>query len=206
MEFIPLIMFAAFVVWVISILKRKQIDLSCVPSEFVVIDTETTGLDPMKHEIIEIGAIKVHKDSSNHDTFQALIKPTKKITPKITSINGITNEMVDKDGIQLKDALEGLRQFIDGFPVVAYNADFDKMFINVAAERAGMKQIIKKPTCALKLARKAWHGLNSYKLTELARMTGQDTDGMHRALSDCRMTAIVYMAALPIVKAKYGGR
>ena len=59
--------------------RGKKADLSMLPKQFVVFDLETTGLDPLKHEIIEIGAVKVNRDSDNHTTFQALIKPVKKV-------------------------------------------------------------------------------------------------------------------------------
>jgi len=191
---------------VISKRTGEPVSLDDIPEIFVVIDIETTGLSPFEDEIIEIGAIRVHKDSDQHQTYQALIKPTKKITPEITEINAITNEMVEKDGIPLKDALEGLQQFIGDLHVIAYNLDFDKEFINIAAERLGMNKIIKRGRCMLKIARKAWPGLKSYKLTEVARMLGHSTEGMHRALADCLATAYVYMAGAPRVKAKYRGR
>lgn len=177
-----------------------------IHDQFVVIDVETTGLSAFEDEIIEIGALKVNKDSDQHQTFQTLIKPTKKITQKITDINGITNEMVEKDGVALNEALEALKQFIGDLPVVAYNIDFDKEFINIAAERLGMKKIIKRGRCALKIARKAFPGLKSYKLSYLAEVAGYKTQGMHRALADCQMTAVVYMSGAPRVKAIYRGR
>jgi DNA polymerase-3 subunit epsilon len=75
--------------------KPKKIDLSILPEQFVVVDFETTGLDADKHEIIEIGAVRVNRDSNMHKTFSALIKPKNKVPKKIAEMTGITNEMLE---------------------------------------------------------------------------------------------------------------
>jgi DNA polymerase III epsilon subunit-like protein len=171
--------------------------------EFVVFDVETTGLDPYNDEIVEIGAIKVDVDKDKQQTYQAFVKTEKRIPDKVIAIHGITNEMVEKEGIPLRNALEELREFIGDLPVVAYNLDFDKSFINNSAERLGMKKIIKYGTCALKKARSTWKGLSSYKLTDLAKRGGQAVDGMHRSLADCKATLTVYLSAVSETKEKY---
>ena len=175
------------------------------PETFVVVDVETTGLDSFKDKIIEIGAIKVHKGQDTQETYQVLVKIDKKIPQKATEINGITDEMLQKDGIPIEDALKGFKDFIGNLPTVAYNADFDKDFINNAAERIGMKNIIKRPTCALKLARRAYPGLKSYKQAEIVRIAGFDIQGLHRSLADCKATALIYVNAVQRVKDRVRG-
>ena len=61
--------------------------------EFCVFDTETTGLDPGCEYLTEIGAVLV-RDGQVVDEFDTFVKPPKPITPKITELTGITNEMV----------------------------------------------------------------------------------------------------------------
>lgn len=179
--------------------------LDAVPDTFVVFDVETTGLDPQNDEIIEIGAIKARKSQTEQQTYTTLVKPTKPIPQKITDLTGITNEMVEKDGIPLENALEEFREFIGTEKLVAFNKDFDKDFINFAAEKMGKKKIVKHVTCAYRKAKAAWYGLKSYKLADLAKLGGLSDDGTHRALADCKRTLIVYIHAAQKVKNQYRG-
>jgi DNA polymerase III epsilon subunit family exonuclease len=190
----------AVIIYFISI-KRKsnqesQADLSILPERFVVFDFETTGLNPDTHEIIEIGAIRVNRDSDNHDTFQALVKPTKKIPKKITEITGITQDLVEKEGEPLEALLPQFLEFIGGFPLVSYNAEFDMAFLAAAISKTQSDKQINNPvSCALKMARRAWPGLKSYRLPDLAKIGKLPDEDNHRALGDCKRTMIVYTSA-----------
>jgi DNA polymerase III epsilon subunit family exonuclease len=174
--------------------RRKEPDLSMLPNQFVVLDIETTGLDPLRHEIIEIGAVKVNRDSNNHPTYQALIKPSERISKKITQITGITQNMIDKDGEDIESVLKEFIGFIGDLRLVAYNAKFDMAFLRTAAKKYSLK-INNPSSCALKMARRAWPGLKSYRLTDLANKGGLSTKGSHRALKDCELTITVYTSA-----------
>lgn len=178
-------------------------DLSHLPPEFVVFDLETTGLDPERHEIIEFGAIRIIRDSKEHPYYSALVKPSRKIPAKITQLTGITQSMVDDEGVPLEEALAGFMDFIGDTPLVAYNAPFDKGFIDAALSRAGHKKRLRRPTCALKLARRAWRGLPSYKLTALAERFGLDASDSHRAIGDCKRTVAVYIAGSVEIHERY---
>lgn len=175
-------------------LRRRKVDLSLLPEQFVILDLETTGLSPIKHEIIEIGAVKVNRDSDNHITFQALIRPSKTIPKKITQITSITQEMIDKEGENIDSVISEFIEFIGDLPLVAYNAEFDMSFLRNTANKSGVS--INNPTsCALKMARRAWPGLKSYKLDDLAKIVGLSSKGTHRALKDCELTMTVYSSA-----------
>lgn len=172
-------------------------ELAVLPEQFVVFDLETTGLKPDLHEIIEIGAIRVNRDSDNHDTFQSLVKPTKKIPKRITEITGITQAMVDKDGEDLEVILPQFLDFIGDLPLVTYNADFDMSFLKAAIDKTQARKgpLKNRVSCALKMARRAWPGLKSYKLPDLAKKGNLSDEGEHRALGDCKRATIVYAAA-----------
>lgn len=94
---------------------------------YIAYDLETTGLNAETSEIIEIGAVKIEYHQIV-DTFQELIKPKKKIPPRITEITGITNEMVENCR-SIEEVLPDFLKFIEKYPMVAHNANFDYSFI-----------------------------------------------------------------------------
>jgi DNA polymerase III subunit epsilon len=172
----------------------STVDFSMLPQQFVVLDLETTGLDPIKHEIIEFGAIKVNLGSDTHPTFQTFVKPERKVPKRITEITGITQAMVDAEGRPLAAALTEFMEFIQDLPVVTFNAEFDMGFLQNAARRNGFA-ISNRYTCALKLVRRAWPGLPSYRLADLAKMGNLADDDTHRALGDCRRAVTVFTSS-----------
>jgi DNA polymerase III epsilon subunit family exonuclease len=176
--------------------RKRNSDLSVLPERFVVFDLETTGLKPEVHEIIEIGAIRVYRDSDNHDTFQALIRPRKKIPKKITEITSITQDMVEKEGNSLEIALPQFLEFVGDLPLVSFNAEFDMAFLITAISKVQLgASVNNRVSCALKMARRAWPGRKSYRLTDLAKDGGLSLDDTHRALGDCKRAMIIYTAA-----------
>jgi DNA polymerase III subunit epsilon len=103
-----------------------------VPGEklAVIVDTETTGLDPTRDEVIEIGmvALSYSEDGRIGDvvgTFNALREPSVPITPEITRLTGITPDMVTGQTIDL-DAVEAFLQ--PAHLIIAHNARFDRPF------------------------------------------------------------------------------
>jgi DNA polymerase III epsilon subunit family exonuclease len=149
-------------------------------------------LDSEKHEIIEIGAVRVNRDSTMHTTFTALVKPEKKLSNKITEITGITHEMLEREGEKLNDVISEFLHFVGNSRLVFFNAPFDHAFLSKATKSMGV-QINNPISCALDMSRRAWPGLKSYKLSHLAKSL--DTTGNHRALKDCELTISVYAAA-----------
>lgn len=168
--------------------------LEVLPERFVVFDLETTGLDVKKNEIIEIGAIRVNRDSTVHDTFQALVKPANRIPKKIEGFTGITQAMLDADGEPVASALRGFHDFIGDLPLVCFNAEFDMAFLAAAGHKHGIA-FANHVSCALIMSRRAWPGRKSYRLADLAKDGKLSGDGTHRALTDCRRALIVYAAA-----------
>jgi DNA polymerase III epsilon subunit family exonuclease len=182
-----------------------SVDFSSVPERFVAFDLETTGLDPLRHEIIEIGAIRFTRGSENHDTFQTLVKPKKRIPKRITQINGISQDMVNQEGEPLQQALAGFVEFIGDLPLVSFNAEFDMGFLLNAAAQHNM--IIKNEvSCSLKMARRAWPGLNSYRLSDLAKGANLSDEGTHRALGDSLRALQIYIYAASSLTGKNTGQ
>jgi DNA polymerase III epsilon subunit family exonuclease len=159
-----------------------------------MLDLETTGLSPRTDEIIEFGAIKVSLDSNTHPSFHTLVKASRKLPRKIVEITGITQEMVDADGIELNDALKQFISFVGDLPIVTYNAEFDMGFIHNAAKRCGIC-VENKYACALKRARRAWPGLPSYRLAYISELMSLSDGDQHRALADCQRAVNVFLVS-----------
>lgn len=169
-----------------------------LPPTFVVVDLETTGLDALRHEIIEIGAIRAHRGSTQHEAFQAIVRPQRKIPKKITSLTGITQKLVDAEGHELGEILKDFADFVGNHPLVTFNAEFDMAFLKEAAKRHNI-DLPTNACCALKMARKAWPGRSSYKLVDLAKDGNLSIEGTHRAIGDCERALIVYCAAASVL-------
>ena len=96
-------------------------------NEFVVFDTETTGLAPSKERIIELAAIRF-VDGSPTEIFETYINPGKPIPPEATAINHITDEMV-ADAPTISQILPAFEAFVGRSPLVAHNLAFDLKFM-----------------------------------------------------------------------------
>ncbi len=79
---------------------------SGLPREFVVLDLETNGLDPVMDEIIEVGAIRTNHETGGRTPFQSLVKPQQRAPRQITEMTGILQAMVESEGRNLPEVLE----------------------------------------------------------------------------------------------------
>src|SRR3546814_19684602 len=87
-----LIVFAAIGYWLYSRSRTGDahtIDISHLPEQFVVFDLETTGLDASKHQIIQIGAIRVNSNSNRHEQYQRLITDNRNPPTQIVELTVI---------------------------------------------------------------------------------------------------------------------
>ncbi|MBL0729663.1 PolC-type DNA polymerase III [Piscinibacter sp. HJYY11] len=175
MEFLVVIIFVAAIAYFALKLRlptKQKISRDHLPDVFVVIDLETTGLDASKHEIIEIAAIRYRKDGGKeHETYQSLVRPKKKVPKKITEITGITQEMIERDGQELHKALAEFNEFIGTHRLVTFNAEFDMAFLTSAWKKCDHAVPRNQVSCALKMARRAWPGRKTYRLSDLASAT-----------------------------------
>ena len=110
--------------------KRK---IANTPNRYVVIDLETTGLNPQYDFITEFGAVLV-EDSEIVDTFEQLVKPKKRIPEEVEDLTGITNEMVS-DAPSINIVLPKFLKFIGNDILVGHNIDFDSQFVSAACQR-----------------------------------------------------------------------
>lgn len=181
--------------------RTKPVSLAHLPERFVVFDLETTGLTAGRNEIIEIGAIRVNRDSTQHQSYQSLVRPTKKVPKKITDLTGITQEMLSTEGQPLDKALREFAEFVGDLRLVTFNAEFDMSFLNAATSQVDLKPFRNPTSCALKMSRRAWPGRQSYRLSDLSKDGNLSSEGTHRALGDCQRALIVYTAAASKLRA-----
>tara|TARA_B100000925_G_C22003006_1_gene472225 strand:- start:399 stop:1007 length:609 start_codon:yes stop_codon:yes gene_type:complete len=166
--------------------------------EFVAFDVETTGIDSIGDEIIEIGAVKFNADQSTTG-FGCLINPKKPIPSEATSVNGITDKMVE-DKPTIEEALPIFAEFCGELPLVAHNAQFDYKFI--------LSDVIKYKSNApkgcvldtLSLARKVFPGMPNYKLWTLVRYFNFPSGTFHRAEEDSSYCGLLFLKILQTLK------
>ena len=163
----------------------------------IIADVETTGLSKDDDEIIEIAAVK-YEGGDRIQTFSQLVKPSVKITAKITEITGITNVMV-ASAPPIETVLPEFRSFVgDGATLLCHNAAFDKGFILSAARQIDLPFNLKFID-SLPIAGKAFPRARSHKLGRLADDLNIDTGDAHRALDDCSTLMFVYLACQQVI-------
>ncbi|WP_294562615.1 3'-5' exonuclease [uncultured Traorella sp.] len=158
--------------------------------DYCVLDIETTGLSRFKDDILEIGCIKI-RDHKIIDQMSVLINPHKPISPYITSINHITDEMVQKEGIELDEALIRLYDFIEDDCLVGHNLSFDMGFIRQKSSESLGLSFDHVQYDTLMLSRKRIRCEN-YKLSTVCRYYNIQNKTAHRALSDVIATYQVF--------------
>ncbi|GKU82693.1 PolC-type DNA polymerase III [Niallia sp. NCCP-28] len=161
---------------------------------YIAFDLETTGLSPEKHEIIEIGAVKIiHGYAVEY--FQCFVKTKKKSTKKIIQITGITDHDLETEGIPLNEALEKLSEFIQSYPLIAHNAPFDINFIKQYGAECNIK-FNNKVDDTLALAKRYMKDVRSdgysYKLSDLCDYIGYKPEKSHRSYDDALAAAFLY--------------
>ncbi|MBQ3514722.1 MAG: 3'-5' exoribonuclease [Lachnospiraceae bacterium] len=156
---------------------------------FIVYDLETTGIDPLKNEIIEIGALKVCKGVVV-DTFSCFINPHIPLPREIVALTGITQSMVE-GGLEKREAIQGFLDFASEDTVLGHNISFDYKFMKAAADSLFLP-FEKKTMDTLKIARKHLKDLPDRKLGTLCSHYGYVNEHAHRALDDAMATYHVY--------------
>lgn len=155
----------------------------------VALDLETTGLDPKRDAILEIGAIRFKGDRVEAE-FSTLINPGRKIPPVVMQLTGITDAMVAQ-APGISEILPALEEFVGESPVLGHNVKFDLDFLRV-------KRALRYNDAldTLDLASVLLPSAGRYNLTSLAKELGVLTpnETMHRASTDCRVTMEIYRA------------
>ena len=165
--------------------------------EFIVFDTETTGLSASQERMTEIGAVRV-RNGEIVEEFNTFVNPGKPIPPKITELTGITDEMV-RDAPSEEEAVRAFLEFAGEHILIAHNAPFDMSFLSSALHRAGMERrftyLDTVPPCRNLLPQ-----LKKVKLDLVAEHLGLGDFNHHRASDDARMLAMILLKLILMLK------
>jgi DNA polymerase-3 subunit epsilon len=164
----------------------------------IVLDTETTGLDPAKgHRIIEIGCVELFNLIPTSQNFHAYLDPERDIPEEAFRVHGISSQFLA--GKPVFAAIAGdFMKFIEGCKIVAHNAEFDLRFVNAELALAGLPPIEPgRVVDTLALARRKFPG-GPNSLDALCQRFGIDASRRtkHGALLDAELLADVYAELL----------
>ena len=170
----------------------------------VMLDFETTGLSPdMGDRITEVAALRI-VDGKVVERYVSLINCNVRIPSFITGLTGITQAMVD-GAPPVSKVVPELLDFIGGDTLSAHNASFDDKFLRAEAARLGLTPGYQSLVCSLKLSRRVFPNLPSYKLGNLSGQLGiRFNSAAHRAESDAEVAAQVLIHIGKHIGATYG--
>lgn len=169
------------------LVQRKQ---AASGSSYVVIDLETTGLQASDH-MIELGALRVTNGQPEAE-FTRLIRCPISIPETIRQLTGITDDLIQKEGIEEKIALEEFRAFCGDSELIGHHIQFDLKFLRKALMRNGLPMLQNKSTDTMQLSRRKLDCDNGYGLTAVADTLGIPYERTHRALADCELAYRIF--------------
>ncbi len=168
-------------------------------ANFCIVDIECNGSKPEKHQIIEIGAVKI-KNGKIIDQYESLIQ-CNEISKHITELTGITVEET-KDAPPLQRVLNEFKAFIGTDIFVAHAVKFDYSFISAMYQNLNMPPMLNRSLCSIDLAERTFSSFR-YGLTYLNNFLDLHKSATHhRALSDAITTAKLFLISLDLVDEK----
>lgn len=161
----------------------------------IVLDTETTGLDPFTgHRIVEIGCVEVISGIRSGAHFHTYLNPERDMPEEAFRVHGLSGDFL-KDKPVFAQKVEEFIAFISDSPLVIHNAGFDMKFINYELEKHGFKALpMERAIDTVMLARKKFPG-SPVSLDSLCKRFEIDLSARtkHGALLDAELLADVYL-------------
>lgn len=164
----------------------------------IILDTETTGLDPSQgHRIIEVAAVEMVNRRLTGNHLHRYVNPEREIDAGAMQVHGITPDFL-QDKPRFADVAQEFIDFVQGAELIIHNAPFDLGFLNMELrllEMAPLTTWCDAVTDTLVMA-KTLHPGQRNNLDALCKRYGVDHSGrtLHGALLDCELLAAVYLA------------
>jgi len=161
----------------------------------IVLDTETTGLDPFQGDrLVEIGCVELVNRIPSGQTFHRYFYPERGMPAEALAIHGLTDEFL-KDKPLFADVVDELIAFLGDAPLVIHNAAFDLGFLNAELERAGHVLIARERMVDTLLIARRKHAGGANRLDDLCVRYAIDNSHRtkHGALLDAELLAEVYV-------------
>src|SRR6266850_5246499 len=161
----------------------------------IVLDTETTGLDPLQgHRVIEIGCIELVNRFPSGQTFHRYLNPERDVPAEAFAVHGLSVEFL-KDKPLFAEIVDDLVAFIADAPLVAHNAMFDLGFLNAELDRSGKTLVARERLVDTLLLARRKHPGGPNGLDHLCGRYGIDNSRRtkHGALLDAEILAEVYV-------------
>jgi DNA polymerase-3 subunit epsilon len=177
-------------------LDRPLADLA-----YTVFDTETTGLDPLADEIIQLGAVRiVNGRLLRQEIFDQLVDPRRPVRPESRAIHGIDDAML-RDCPGIETVLPAFHRFAAETVLVGHNVAFDMRFLG--RKEAALGVAFTQPVLDTLLLSAVLHPHQaSHRLEAIAERLGVRIDVRHRALEDALATGEIFLKLLPLLREK----
>lgn len=158
---------------------------------FAVVDLETTGLSPRRHQILQVAVVIIDADGHVIERWSSLVRPRFGVWSRVgpRHIHGITRRRLI-GAPRLTPVLHTVSSLLEGTVFTAHNAPFDASFLAAAAGRAGVELMLSPQVCTLQLSRRLDPDRSqSHRLGDACARHGIPVTNPHDALADAEATA-----------------
>ena len=172
----------------------------------IVLDTETTGLDPAQgHRLVELGCIELLNRIPTGATFHTYINPERDMPAEAFAVHGLSEEFL-KDKPRFVEVADDFIAFIGDLPLVIHNASFDHGFLNAELKRIERMLIARERLVDTLLLARRKHPAGPNRLDDLCARYGIDNSrrSKHGALLDAEILAEVYLELIGARQAQLG--
>ena len=189
-------------------IREKGKNIFSIPTNYCIIDIETTGLSPDYDSIIEVSAVK-YEDGKEIDKFTSLIKPEETyddgtyIDSFVEKLTRITNEMLSSAPAPLP-VFKSFKEFIGKNVLIGHNVNFDVNFLYDNFSHYLSEKLDNDFVDTMRFSRFLHPEESHHRLVDLSERYSIDYSGAHRSLNDCYITQNCYEHLQKEMIEKYG--